>query len=159
MRKHDNGVAACWPHCDHSSRVFRTARFVKINLESVHQQIDFLRKNIIKSACCQDVSQHLDTAQAILIMAPCRLGCGFAASAGGIKCRFSGNKGRYSFDSIGSGEKSFSRKSKMRIAVSPYSSSHYGPGCGFAALSGGTKSRFCGNNGLFSSVQAAQVGK
>ncbi|MDR2124368.1 MAG: hypothetical protein LBP38_05220, partial [Desulfovibrio sp.] len=39
------------------------------------------------------------------------------------------------------------------------SSSHYGPGCGFAALSGGTKSRFCGNNGLFSSVQAAQVGK
>jgi hypothetical protein len=45
---------------------------------------------------------------AILIMAPCRLGCGFAASAGGIKCQFSGNKGRYSFDSIGSGEKSFS---------------------------------------------------
>ncbi|MDR2124277.1 MAG: hypothetical protein LBP38_04750, partial [Desulfovibrio sp.] len=39
------------------------------------------------------------------------------------------------------------------------SSSHYGPSCGFAALSGGTKSRFCGNNGLFSSVQSAQVGK
>jgi hypothetical protein len=39
------------------------------------------------------------------------------------------------------------------------SSSHYGPGCGFAALSGGTKSRLCGNNGLFSSVKAAQVGK
>jgi hypothetical protein len=44
---------------------------------------------------------------------------------------------------------------KIRIA----GSSHYGPGCGFAALSGGTKSRFCGNNGLFSSVQSAQVGK
>jgi hypothetical protein len=49
-------------------------------------------------------------------MAPCRLGCGFAASVSGIKHQFCGNNGRYSFGSIGSSGKIFSKKSKIRIA-------------------------------------------
>jgi hypothetical protein len=52
-------------------------------------------------------------------MAPCRLGCGFAASVSGIKHQFCGNNGRYFFGSNGSSGKIFSKKSKMRIAAAP----------------------------------------
>ncbi|MDR2605557.1 MAG: hypothetical protein LBC55_09480, partial [Desulfovibrio sp.] len=48
---------------------------------------------------------------AILIMALCRCGCGFAASASGIKRQFCGNKISYSFSLTGPGGEIFSKKS------------------------------------------------
>jgi hypothetical protein len=46
-----------------------------------------------------------------------------------------------------------------QVHIFAYSSSHYGLCCGFAASLGGIKRLFCGNNGIFSSAQSAQVRK